>query len=230
MPDERRFSEEEVAEIFEAAASPRQEPGSAVARTDGLTLGELQAIGAEVGLPPERIAEAAAALDVRREGTRRVSLGMPISVRRTLELPRAPSDREWEMLVAELRETFGARGREGSRGEVREWSNGNLHAYVEPTETGYRLRMGTTKGDAEALNRFGGFSLVMSLATLLLILLLGRVGEDFIIPVLFALAGGLALAGNAARLPSWADQRERQMEQIAARATALLSGPSGGEA
>jgi len=227
MPDERRFNEEEVAEIFEAAADPAREPGSALARSDGLTLAELQAIGAEVGLPPERIARAAAALDVRREATRVIRLGMPVSVRRTVDLPRAPSDREWEMLVAELRATFNARGRESSRGEVREWSNGNLHAYVEPTEAGHRLRMGTTKGEAEPLNRFGAFSLVLALVTAILIVMGGRIDEDFVIPVMLALMGSLSLATNAIRLPSWAGERERQMEQIGERAVALLSaGPT----
>ncbi len=61
MPDERRYQEDEVAEIFEAASVP------AISRTgapsqEGLTLTELQAIGREVGIAPERIAEAAASL------------------------------------------------------------------------------------------------------------------------------------------------------------------------
>ena len=116
---------------------------------EGLTLAELQAIGHEVGLPPERIFEAASALDRRREvPPSRTSLGVPISVGLTVDLPRAPTDREWDMLVAELRTTFRARGRVESTGGSRQWVNGNLHAYVEPTQSGYRLRMGTLKGNA----------------------------------------------------------------------------------
>ncbi|HEX2209982.1 MAG TPA: hypothetical protein VHG93_20065, partial [Longimicrobium sp.] len=76
MMDERRYEEEEIAEIFEAAASPRASEGRALAPASGLSLAELQAIGGEVGIAPERIAEAAAALDVRGGGApRRTYLG-----------------------------------------------------------------------------------------------------------------------------------------------------------
>src|ERR1700741_1755290 len=107
MPDERTYGEEEVAQIFEAAAARRGPGSTAPVPTKGLTLAELQAIGGEVGLAPERVAEAAAALDLRRDVRRRTELGMPVGVGRTIDLPRAPTDREWEMIVADLRETFG---------------------------------------------------------------------------------------------------------------------------
>lgn len=222
MPDERRYRDEEVAEIFEAAATRPGRGTGALSPAEGLTLAELQAIGGEVGLAPERVAEAAAALDLRRDAPRRSDFGMPVSVRRTADLPRAPTDREWEMLVAELRETFGARGREGSRGEVREWSNGNLHAYVEPTPAGYRLRLGTTKGDAVGLNRVGATGLGMALVWLVVLFVAGGLPEGLFLPLVFGLMGGGALAWNALRLPPWAREREEQMERVAARAQALL--------
>ena len=81
---------------------------------------------------------------------------MPIAVGRTLPLPRPLTDREWGMLVTDLRETFGATGRVGEDGNARYWRNGNLHAFVEPAEGGYRLRLGTVKGNAIALNRIEG--------------------------------------------------------------------------
>ena len=231
MPDERTYREDEVAEIFERAAAVRPEPAAgALAPAQGLTLAELQAIGAEVGLAPERIAEAAASLELRQGAARRSDLGMPVSVRRSVDLPRAPTDREWEMLVAELRETFNARGRVGSRGEVREWTNGNLHAYVEPTPTGYRLRLGTTKGDAVGLNRMGAFGLVMALVWLVVLFLSGALPEAAFVPLLLAAMGGAALGSNALRLPAWAQEREAQMEHVAARARELLgAAPEAGE-
>ncbi|HSU14730.1 hypothetical protein [Longimicrobium sp.] len=221
MPDERKYRDEEIAEIFEAAAAARR-GGGALSPAEGMTLAELQAIGGEVGLAPERIAEAAAALDLRREAARRSDFGMPVSVRRTVDLPRAPTDREWEMLVADLRETFNARGRVGSAGGIREWNHGNLHAYVEPTATGYRLRLGTTKGNALALNRLGAVSLVAALAVFVLLVLSGQLPDEFMIPLIFAAMGSAALAFNALRLPAWALEREEQMELVAARARVLL--------
>src|SRR3954449_6387158 len=115
MTDERRYGEDEIAEIFQAAASPRRSEGRALTSTGGFSLEELQAIGGEAGIAPERIADAAAALDLRRGAPPPPPHpGMPVSVGRTVELPRAPTDREWELLVAELRETFGAHGRDST--------------------------------------------------------------------------------------------------------------------
>ncbi|HYH83540.1 MAG TPA: hypothetical protein VEX86_27340 [Longimicrobium sp.] len=226
MPDERKYRDDEVAQIFEQAATARQSPAPhALAPAEGMTLAELQAIGGEVGLAPERIAEAAAALDVRRDVVRRSDFGMPVSVRRTVDLPRAPTDREWEMLVADLRETFNARGKEHSHGGIREWHNGNLHAYVEPTPTGgYRLRLGTTKGNALALNRVGAVALVMALVFFVILFLRGDVAAGIMAPLMFAAMGGGAMGINAVRLPGWAREREEQMAQVAARAQVLLGG------
>src|SRR5687768_3064339 len=161
MADERRYQEDEVAEIFEAASAPALSRGDA-APNQGLTLAELQAIGREVGIAPERIAEAASSLARSQPALpRRTELGMPVSAGHVVELPRALTDREWALVVGDLRETFRARGKDSSQGETRQWSNGNLHAFVEPTRTGYRLRLGTVKGDAMALNRMGGFGIAM---------------------------------------------------------------------
>ena len=222
MPDERTYGEEEMAEIFKAAAAARGAGSNALAPASGFTLAELQSIGGEVGLAPERIAEAAAAMDVRRSAVRRSDLAMPVSVGRTVDLPRALTDREWEMLVADLRETFGARGRVGTRGDVREWTNGNLHAYVEPTPAGYRLRLGTTKRDALSFNRMGATGLAMALGWLMVLFVAGAVPEALFAPLMIALMSGGTLAWNALRLPSWAQEREAQMEGVATRARALL--------
>lgn len=227
MMDERRYEEAEVAEIFQAAASPRaagrraSEP-HAVAPTSGFSLAELQAIGDEVGIAPERIAEAAAALEVRGSpAPRRTYLGMPVSVGRVVDLPRAPTDHEWDMLVAELRATFGARGHDRSSGGLRAWNNGKLHAYVEPTESGYRLRLGTTKGNAVASNRLGIHALVIGL--ILGVLLFAEVlDEDLAVLLAWPLMGIIMLAINAVRLPGWAREREEQMDHIAARARVLI--------
>src|SRR5688500_8246368 len=177
MTNERTYGEEEVAAIFKAAAAQRGTGSTALAPTEGFTLAELQAIGGEVGLAPERVAEAAAAVDMRRGALVRREIGMPVSVGRSVGLPRAPTDREWEMIVADLRETFGARGKVGSRGEVREWTHSNLHAFVEPTPTGHRLRLGTTKGDALAANRVGGTLLAMAVVWLVVLAVSGGLAE-----------------------------------------------------
>src|SRR5688572_30281653 len=161
MADERRYDEDEVAAIFEGASAPAVSRGDSHSAT-GMTLAELQAIGREVGIAPERIADAAATLDRAPVAIpRRRDFGMPLSAAHIVEIPRPLTDREWSLVVADLRETFGARGKESTHGETREWSNGNLHAFIEPTRTGYRMRLGTVKGDAIALNRMGVMGVAM---------------------------------------------------------------------
>lgn len=222
MSDERRYHEDEIAQIFEAASKSGASE-RALTPAEGLTLTELQAIGRQVGLAPERVAAAASTLD-RHQGAlpRRRDLGMPIGVGRTVDLPRAPTDREWELLVAELRETFGARGKITVRGEAREWSNGNLHAYVAPTETGYALRLGTLKSDGVGLNRMG-IGIVATGAFLgAMQAVTGGVGSDLIFSALVSGGGVGAMLLNALRLRGWAGEREAQMEHIAERARALI--------
>lgn len=217
---ERRYRDEEVREIFELATRDQPSPGATPA--DGLTLSQLQEIGRDVGLSPERIARAAAALDrPPEEQPRRSLLGAPIAVSRSVALPRAPTEREWEVLLAELRETFQAQGKTGGVGDSRHWRNGNLHAYVEPTEGGYRLRLGTLKSGAEALGwlSLGGFLVGLVLA---IISAVAGVATGFESPVTLAVVGAAGLGFNALRLRPWARTREQQMEYIAARAVELV--------
>ena len=231
MADERRYQEDEVAEIFEAASAPALSRGEA-APTQGLTLAELQAIGREVGIAPERIAEAAASLARSQPPLpRRTELGMPLSAAHVIDLPRALTDREWALVVADLRETFNARGHESSQGVTRQWANGNLHALVEPTRTGYRLRLGTVKGDALALNRMGGFGIAMGLVVGLAPLMSGDPAATVSGAVALGGMGVGAFVFNALRLPRWVRLREQQMKEVAERTRALIAeGPDSGSA
>ncbi len=223
MTDHRRYSDDEVKEIFETATDINDPGMRSTASSEGLSLAEVQEIGREVGVAPERIAEAASRLDLQVVTLpKKTYLGMPLSVGRTVDLQRAPTDREWELLVSELRETFQARGTIESHGGLRHWYNGNLHAYIEPTESGYRLRMGTLKGNALAAGGMGLFGIAMGLFVLLALFAKGRIESEFLIGIFFMIAGVGAIAAPALRLPSWAREREEQMEHIAARAQALV--------
>lgn len=226
MSAERRYRDDEVQEIFGLAA--RHET-TAPSEPEGLTLAAIQEIGRDVGLDPAVIAHAAATVDARGASLpARTSLGMPVQVGRVVPLPRPLTDREWEMLVAELRTTFGARGRVASEGGLREWSNGNLHACVEPTGTGYRLRLGTRKGDAGALNALGAGGLLAGAVSFGSLLLSGELPGALMVPAMIAAAGLSAFAANLVRLPRWARQREDQMAEIAATVAQIMDPPASG--
>ena len=217
---ERRYNDKEIAAIFRAAAEQEpQNPQREVARDEGLTLAELQAIGGEVGISSEAVAQAARAVDVRLGPASRTLLGLPIGVSRTVNLNRRLTDEEWERLVVQLREVFNARGRTRSEGSLRQWTNGNLQVLLEPTETGHRLRFGTVHGAARAAIG-AGFG-VLGIAAIVAVsgAIWGTLGEAMSGIALMAAAGVGMIVSGALRLPRWARLRERQMEALAARVT-----------
>jgi hypothetical protein len=220
----RRYNDEEMREIFSLAATGDTRDQLLPAESGGLSLDDLQRIGQEAGIEPARVAQAAERLDARgRTAPVRRSLGLPVGVSRVVDLPRAPTDREWEELITEFRTTFGTQGNATSSGGLRQWSHGNLHISVEPTERGEQLRLSTFKEDAVALNVLGVILGVMSVLMGAIVAGAGKPGKALVVLSMF---GGMALAAfvaNVLRMPPWARERERQMEAIAEHAVKRLS-------
>jgi hypothetical protein len=220
---ERRYDDAEVRGILELAT--RQALARRGARpADGLTLSDLQSIASEAGVDPVAIARAAATLDAGLTRPPLRSLGMPIEVARVVPLPRAPTDEEWDRLVAELRTTFGALGKVTVQGGLRVWRNGNLHAAVEPGPTGYRFRLRTVKGDARSLNALGATGVLAGAAVFASMLAAGEVAGAMVVPAIFGTAGLSAFVANMLRLPRWADRRAVQMEHVADVASTIVGG------
>src|SRR5690606_25669383 len=127
---ERKYRGAEARKILELATRAEVARPQRTGVGAGPTLPEIQSIAQEGRVAPDAVARAAAALEAAAGPRPRTSLGMPIEVSHTTNLPRALSDAEWDRLVAELRATFRARGAVAVQGSLREWSNGNLHASV----------------------------------------------------------------------------------------------------
>lgn len=222
---ERRYTEAEAAEIFERATS-----GTALQTTrstDGMTLAELQSIGVEAGIPAEQIARAASTL--YRVDARPTSqfLGMTTGVSHIAPLARNLTDEEWERFVVNVREMFNAHGKMTTEGSLKRWSNGNLQVLLEPTDTGYRLRFTTVKGNAPWMM---GAGLLMAATSLIgeTTAVLTGVAHDLSLVASFGVVGiiGVATAATTAlRLPRWAWDRKAQMEELGARATAMALKP-----
>jgi hypothetical protein len=228
---ERRYDEDETRAIFDSASKvpSLREPGGAPSADRGFTLAELQEIGVEAGLDPGRIAEAARALEARTPApapVRRLA-GLPVEVARTVVLPGDFDEDDWNRLVVDLRETFGARGRIRAQGAFREWSNGNLQALVEPTDDGHRLRLRTVKGSAYRAFRLGGFGIFFALVLLVAFLLEGRIGDAWLGAAFLGIFGLGSVGLTALQLPGWSRTRARQMEEVASRA--LLRAGEGAE-
>ncbi len=214
---ERRYSEDEVAAIFERAAEAQHTGQDRLPSGEGMTLAQLQDIGGEVGIAPELVAQAAAAIERGAASPARSFLGFPIGVGRTVQLNHRLSEEEWERLIVDLRETFDARGKVSADGAFRQWTNGNLQALLEPTPTGHRLRLQTVKGDARGLMMAGLGMLGIAASLFIAALATDTVGGHSAEFIMLA-AMGLGLFGlGALRLPRWARLRRGQMEGIARR-------------
>ena len=215
MPD-RRFSEEEVAEILKHAAEVEHSDKSLLPLAEGMTLAELEEIGREVGISPAAMQQAVKRITKPDQPTRRF-LGLPLGVGRTVELDRKLTDDEWELLVANLRQTFEARGVVKQEGSLRSWTNGNLQVFLEPTPTGQRLRLRTVKGNAPGL--IMGGVLIFGAASVMFVaaLLKGALDDGGFLASLtvMATAGIGMFSTGALGLPRWARLRQQQMDEIA---------------
>jgi hypothetical protein len=222
---ERRYSDEEAAAIFARAADTQEVSRRRGSSSGGMTLAQLQEIGQEAGITPEAVAHAANSLARTPTPTARHFLGFPIGVGRTIELGRRLSDDEWERLVVDLRETFDARGRITAQGSFRQWTNGNLQALLEPTESGHRLRLKTLKANARMM-MIGGLGALGFAAVNLITDLIGAgsVGPGELEATgTVALVGLAFLGAGAIRLPAWASLRRRQMDEVIARLTSTTA-------
>lgn len=218
--NDRRYREDEVREIFKLATTERVAKPAAPS-SEGLTLSEIQSIGREVGVDSDVIERAAAALDATALEHKRTMLGAPIEVGRIIPLERAMTDHEWEQTVALLRSTFRAGGKLSGHGTLREWRNGNLFASHEPAGSGYRLRIGTRKGDVAGFAALGGTGILASAVILAEHIFVGS-PTSLLPSITFGAFGIGALAANLLRLPPWARRREKQMAHIAATTKAIM--------
>ncbi len=223
MSGSRRYDDEEVAEIFRLATGARTEGDrKALPLEEGMTLAQIEEIGAEVGISRDEIARAAHSLQRRVEVERSLSfLGAPRSVARTLHIDRALTDEEWGMLVSDLRRTFDAKGKVEVEGPLRSWTNSNLQVHVEPDGEGYAVRMRTKKGQVSQLalmgSVFAGVGLMSAMG-----LLLGF-GDDSVSRAMAFLVAGLSMITWArVTLPGWARTRAEQMEGLAERIPRLM--------
>lgn len=220
---ERRYSEEEVAEIFKQATEVPQQARRHLPPGAGMTLADLQAIGLEVGVPAELVAQAARSLDAEGPPVTRRFLGLPLGVGRTVELDRWLSEDEWDRLVVDLRDTFDARGVVRADGSLRQWTNGNLQVLLEPGVNGHRIRMRTSNEMARALLTGGAGALAATTVVTVMSSLAGTLTLKSLVGVGFlAMIGVGLLAAGAVRLSGWSRRRLDQMKGIAARLTLPL--------
>lgn len=214
---DRRYTDEEVAEIFRRATVLRPESRVPMAATDGMTLAQLEAIAQEAGIEPSRITIAAREIDAPSAAPKR-AVGVPISVSRSVELPREISEREWEFLVTRLRETFDATGKLESHGSLRTWSNSNLRVMLEPGISGHRVRFTSLNAGLRA--RIVGGSLAFGFGGITT-LVAGLSGSEqflaaFSTSGILAVIGAFVAAAAVGATKLWRNERRQQFDALAA--------------
>lgn len=236
MANEHRFTDEEVALILARAVEvdDTEREGSqrvTAAAPHGLSLADIQQIASEAGIAPAAVA--AAASMVRRGDLAPTSVqsmaGAPLKIARTIRFGCEVDDQAWARMVVLLQETFAARGRLRTDGALREWSNGNLRAVLEPTAQGHQLRLSTRKSNAGALRIFGNVSIVGALLVGLLMLAVNTVqgapppqGLPLLGVLMPALIGvGVRLADSVNRR-AWGRERARQFDALPGQLRDLL--------
>ncbi|HYE94669.1 MAG TPA: hypothetical protein VD962_00540 [Rubricoccaceae bacterium] len=220
MSPERRYTEEEMRAIFARAARRRSDPTDSA----GLTLAELQEIGAESGISPDAIAAAAAELAVE-PGERPTFLGSPTEVTRTRHLPGPVSDEAWRRMVGELRRTFGDDGAAGQIGSVREWTavgrglrrdlSTRFAVEPDPSGTGVQLVIRqSTREIARVFTLVSVFTAAMA-ALFAAMALLGVDPAEMWPSVFILLAMTLAFGGGTQiGLRQWARRQEGKFEAL----------------
>lgn len=213
----RRYTDEEVAEIFRRATT---DVPSRAAGEGGMSLAELQEIGREVGLAPETVAAAARSLEEAAPTPTVRLLGLPIGVADGVVLERRLTDEEWDHLVVAARDTFGARGALRQDGGFRQWTNSNLQMLLEPAGEGHRLRLRTLNGHARRMI-FGGLGALGVAAVVTAVPILSGNPELFRNldgMATLAVVGALLLGRGIWGLRAWAARRQAQFRDLAERA------------
>jgi hypothetical protein len=222
-----RFTEEEVRAIFERAAVRQEEARRAEeAGRAGLSVEELQRIGAEVGIDPAHVA--AAAEEIARRGAsgaappaRTTFLGMPTHLRQTRLLPAPLDDATWERVVADLRRQFATPGLAGEVGRQREWTTAPgsarhgvpVRVTVEPEGTGSRVTIEQSLRRSALPFAITGAAYGVVALVFGVLLAAGALGSDGVImPVLFAAMALLMFGGAQVGFRLYAARQERRFE------------------
>src|SRR5688500_20203816 len=95
---DRRFNEEEVAAILKDAVEAQHSDNRLVPSGGGLTLGELQSIGREVGISPEIIQKSAERFKSAPQPPRTL-LGLQLAVASAIEFDSMVTAMDGELLV-----------------------------------------------------------------------------------------------------------------------------------
>lgn len=221
----RRFGDDEVQKILEAAAELQERSGAlGTGSARGLTIQELRQVAAEVGIDPHFVDIAATDVDAPMEKRGSAWMGGPDSWHFRTSVPGEIEDEEREQIVLALRSLMGQQGEIGEVFGRMEWTSNDG---MGPVIIGVSSRDGATEIDMTA-NRAGEAGLYHGLG-----IPIGGVVGGAVLAASFGLSGPLvltAIAGMSAasygltRLV-WrkrSEQLERTYRRVMQRAASIV--------
>ena len=192
----RQFSEAEARRIFERAAARQH---AAPTSSGGLTLQELQEIGAAAGLDPEHVA--AAVTEAESTPTQVPTWqGVPLRTTASRLIPEAVSDDAWMRIVDQMRaqhQTPGVMEREGRRRVWRQYEGSLTGASVtaSPSASGTLVTVESTRANEDVVTyTLGGLAGFMGGLGLLVYLVKDKPGGLILIGLMAAFAVALVVA------------------------------------
>lgn len=177
--DERRFTDKEVREILKKAVERRS--STALVKEEGLSLAELKAIGAEVGIDPDRLEDAARAV-VLSEGAGRTNafLGGPLALNYEREVEGELDPSDTPDVLALIRRIMGQHGEVDELHGSLEWKHrgdsGERYVTVTPREGNTTLQASANLTNAAAVTYITG-GMVGFIASLVGIISFAKAGS-----------------------------------------------------
>ncbi|NJD10479.1 MAG: hypothetical protein FIB01_08625, partial [Gemmatimonadetes bacterium] len=142
---ERRYTDQEFAAIIEAAAAQPAGAARALPARSGLTLAELQAIAAEVGVAPDAVARVARLLPLQPASEAARLAGGPATVQLEFALETAADEDAANRAVAAIRRIVAQQGTMQRTGSVVEWRSdpgtSTLAVNITTAENGTRVSL-----------------------------------------------------------------------------------------
>ncbi len=228
----RKYDTQQVKDIVQRAANAEVHHPT---DHDALTLGTVQRIGAEVGIRPERIKDAAAALDpwAKKPGKGGGLLGGRSKIDLELVLDREVTEEQYEEVLAEIRGAMGEVGRlNQTLGKSLSWNSlsfqntlegsGRLtHVMISPS--GGKTRIRITEGGGQHFALLASVVFVGFMGGALLTRLLGI--PEMMLPIMGGALGGSFLVGRNifGRLIA---RRHRVLNNLLDRISATIADPT----
>jgi hypothetical protein len=127
MDDQTRklYSDKDIGRIIKRAAELQEKAGRGDQTGAGVSIAELEQIARDLGIDPSHVRQAASELTGGVEGGSGFSLFGQTLIEARRRAKGDMSERDWELMVQEIRRVLGLTGETGRLGQALEWKTGD---------------------------------------------------------------------------------------------------------